>query len=259
MEIPPVWQTVIRILIFFLIAYLVHRLGRPISNRLIRLARFRPRRTRPSPEREKTLQNLIASSVTFLAFLGAFLVSLVQFIDLDTLFWVVGLFSAAFGLGARPQISDFLSGVGFLFEDTFSVGEKVEIMGMEGVIERLNLRTTYMRAPTGELYTIPNGEIRVVRNFSRGRFSTVDIKVKVPTEYLSQTLSLLETLGMDAVSLLPNLIEPWQVLSETGAVGQHTELTLMARARFGKAADMRPRLLTLVHENLSEAGITLAD
>jgi small-conductance mechanosensitive channel len=45
---------------------------------------------------------------------------------------MVGLFAAAFGLGARPLVSDYLTGVGFLFEDTFDVGEKVDILGNEG-------------------------------------------------------------------------------------------------------------------------------
>jgi small conductance mechanosensitive channel len=169
----------------------------------------------------------------------------------------VGLFSAAFGLGARPVISDILVGISFLFEDTFAVGEKVEILGMEGVIESINLRTTWMRSPTGELYTIPNGEIRTVRNFSRGRFSVTSVTFSIPAEALENTLEILTSLGQEAMLRLPNLLEPWQVLSESGTLGPHTELTILAKARFGKAAEMRPRLLALIHENLNEAGIHL--
>ena len=36
MDIPPAWQNLIQILVFFLIAYIVHRLGRPISTRLLK-------------------------------------------------------------------------------------------------------------------------------------------------------------------------------------------------------------------------------
>ena len=195
----------------------------------------------------------------FIAFAAATLASVGQFVRLDTLVWVVGLFSAAFGLGARPLISDFLSGVSLIFEDIFAVGEKVEILGVEGVVEAVSLRNTWMRAPTGELYIVPNGEVRVVRNFSRGRFSTADVKIKIAADDLSQALPILEALGTEAVALLPNLLEPWQVISESGAIGQQTELMLLAKARFGEAATMRPRLLALVQERLSGAGIALAD
>jgi len=117
----------------------------------------------------------------------------------------------------------------------------------------------WIRSPTGELYIVPNGEVRVVRNFSRGRFSTANIKLKIEGGDLSRALPLLEELGQEAVSRLPNLLEPWQVISETGTIGQQTVFTLLAKARFGQAADMRPRLLALVQERLAEAGIALVD
>jgi hypothetical protein len=47
------------------------------------------------------------------------------------------------------------------------------------------------------------------------------------------------------------------VISKYGEMGQQTELTLLAKARFGKAAELRPRLLALVQEHLAEADIQL--
>jgi small conductance mechanosensitive channel len=162
-------------------------------------------------------------------------------------------------LGARPIISDVLTGIGFIFEDTFSVGEKVEFSGIEGIIEEQNLRTTLLRAPTGELFIIPNGEIRTMRNFSRGRFSMTNIHLKISSTDISGALILLEGLGIEAVSLLPNLLEPWQVISEGGAIGSQTELTVLAKARFGKAAEMRTRILALLQEKFADSGVQLVD
>lgn len=250
------WNYLLRIGLYFLLAWLVHRLARRVAVRLVNMNRF-SRRYRLRPERQNTLHSLIASFITLIAFTIATLFTLNLFVDTDTLVWMVGLFSAAFGLGARPLISDFLTGIGFLFEDTFDVGEKVEILGVEGVVEEVNLRTTHIRAPTGELFVMPNGEIRVVRNFSRGRFSIAKVTLKLPGADLAQALTLLEGLKEEAVLLLPNLLEPWQVLSETGMLGQQTELTVVAKARFGKAAEMQPRLLALVQERFHEAGIDL--
>lgn len=255
----PGWGYVWRTAIIFLIAWFIHRLSARIAHRFVRLNRLTPRHARPSQERQQTLQTLIASLISVLVFILATFVSLLQFVGVDTLLWIVGLFSAAFGLGARPQLSDILAGMGFLFEDTFSVGEKVEILDMEGVIEAVNLRTTWMRSPTGELYVIPNGEIRVVRNFSRGRFSIARVRLKMEASRLAEILPLLEQLGEEAVNLLPNLLEPWQVINETGIIGQHAELTLVAHTRFGRAADTQPRLLALVQERLQEAEVVLTD
>ncbi len=253
------WGYVIRITCFYALAWIGHRLRWRMAGRLVRLSRFSASHRRPRPERQNTMRSLLASAISLIAFVTATFFSLGQFVKTDTLVWMVGLFSAAFGLGARPLLSDVLSGISFLFEDTIAVGEKVEITGIEGVIEAVNLRTTWLRSPNGELSVVPNGEVRVVRNFSRGRFSPAHVTLKIATADLGRALPLLETLSTEAVSLLPNLLEPWQVISESGRMGQQTELTLLAKARFGKAAEIRTRLLALVQDRLAEAGIALAN
>jgi small conductance mechanosensitive channel len=252
------------ILAAYLLAWIIHRLSRRMAAYLLGASRWASRKEEGMrPERLHTLNGLVAGVITFTAFAAATFMSLSLFFDSNTLIWIIGLFSAAFGLGARPIVSDFLSGISFLFEDSFDVGEKVELPGLaggavEGSVEAVNLRTTVIRAITGEPLVVPNGEIRVVRNYSRGHYSTANIRVRVPTADLGRALPLLEELGEQAVALLPDLLEPWHLISETGEMGQQTELTLLAKARFGRASELRPRLLTLIQERLQAAGIDLA-
>ncbi|GJM40142.1 MAG: hypothetical protein DHS20C20_04240 [Ardenticatenaceae bacterium] len=253
------WSYLLRIFVYFLVAYLVHRLSGRLARRLLRIGSLASKRRKLRPDRQKTLTSLVGSTITFLAMVTAVLLSLNLFVGGETLVWMVGLFAAAFGLGARPLVSDFLTGIGFLFEDTFDVGEKVDILGNEGVVESVNLRTTTLRAGSGELFVVPNGEIRIVRNFSRGSFSPATVTIKLDANDLSQALHILEALGKEATLLLPNLLEPWQIISQSGAIGQQTELTLVSKAKYAMGADMRPRLLALVHERLNEAGIHLGD
>ena len=255
-SLPPLARAWIKIGAYFILAWLLSRLAGVIARRLIRISRFTSRK--PSPERQNTLDGLLQGITSVLLFAIATLLSLALFIDTTTLIWLIGLFGAGFGLSARPLISDVMAGTSFVFEDTFAVGEKVELLDIEGVIEAISLRTTWLRAPGGELYVIPNGDIRVVRNFSRGRFSMANITLKIPATNLSQAINLLEALSHEAMDSLPNLIEPWQIISQTGIISQHTELTLLAKARFGKAAEMRPRLLAMVQDALLEANIELA-
>lgn len=267
--------------IFFLLAFIVHRLAWHIAGGLLhsplwsRVFLWSSNRLKSSHfkldvaeakmrlERQHTIQHLVASTISVTAFVIAVLLSLGQFLSAETLALLAGLFTAAFSLGARPLIADILAGMSFIFEDNFDVGEKIEIASVtgkvEGVVESMNLRTTTVRAPAGELYVVPNSEIRILRNFSRGRFSTAHIKLKLATDDLERALPLLSELGSEAIVLLPNLTGSWQVISETGALGAHTELTLLAKANFGQAAELRPRLLALVQERLAEADIVLVD
>lgn len=252
---PTLAQKWVNILALFLLAWLLSRVAGVISRRVIRLGGLASHRSRL--ERQKTLYGLVQGIITVTFFVVAILLSLSQFVETTTLIWMIGLFGAGFGLSARPLISDLMAGTSFIFEDTFAVGEKVEILDIEGVIESITLRTTWLRAPTGELFTIPNGDIRVVRNFSRGRFSMANITLKIPAAELEKTIPLLENLSREAMDSLPNLIEPWRVISETGIIGQTAELTLLAKARFGNAAEMRPRLLAMVHKALEDKNIEL--
>lgn len=247
---------ILPIFLFFFLAYILYRLSDPIVSRFMPLGdlvalRHNPRRY----ERQKTLRALASSAMSVAGFIVAGLASLSLFISLDTLIWVVGLFSAAFGLGVRPFISDYITGLSFMFEDTFDVGEKIEIPAspqtVEGVVESVTLRITRIRGMDGELFTMPNGDIRLIRNFSRGEFSPTNVTLRVPSKDLPKILDHLEALGEEAMTLLPNLIEPWKVISMSGELADMTELTVLAKAKFGKGAVLRTRMLALIQEHIS--------
>ena len=140
----------IRIVIYFIAAMLIAFILRQLAYGLIKLGRLAPHGRKPSLERQKTLQSLISSTINLVAILFALIASFGLFVDANTVAWVTGLLSAAIGFGARLIIGDYLSGLSFLFEDTFAVGEKIEILStraIEGVVEKINLRTTMLRSP----------------------------------------------------------------------------------------------------------------
>lgn len=245
------------IILAFATAWVLQFLFRRLIRRFIRVGDLAAGRLRLRRERTRTLTDLLSSAIAILAYVIAAFFTLGLFIDATTIVWMVGLFSAAFGIGANVLIRDFLTGFSFIFEDTIDVGDKVEILGIEGVVEKIQLRTMFVRATTGELYIIPNGEVRIIRNFSRGSFSTLSLTLVVKTAQLEQTLQTLEELGKQALNELPNMIEPWTVLSTSDAVGEQTEFTLIVKTRYGKAAEARPRLVKFIQEHLSEAQIEL--
>lgn len=246
----------------FLAAAIIAILSRRITRRILALNRFAPKGRRMSPERRNTLQVLISNSISACAFLIALLASLaVSGVEANTIVWVVGLFSTAFGLAARPLVSDILSGVSFLFNQTFDIGEKVELLlpgeRVQGIIESIGLLSSQVRAPTGEMYTVPNGEIRVVRNFSRGKFSMVNIVLCVSPDDMSRSLDTLRGLGEDVYRLYDSMIEPWQVLSASNLSGSRIELTILAKAVLGQAAELKLGLSNSIYERFKQDGIPI--
>jgi len=254
---------VVPILLFFGTAYIVHRLSDTFARRFKPLGNITMRENPRRYERLRTLQALVSNAISIMAFILAGFASMTLFVSVDTLIWVVGLFSAAFGLGARPFISDYLTGLSFIFEDTFDVGDKIEIplfpQRVEGVVEKVTLRVTRIRGMGGELFTMPNGDIRVVRNFSRGDSSPTSVTLKIPASQLNKTLDHLETLNAQAMTLLPNLIEPWQIINQSGELGEEAELTVLAKAKYGKGAELRMRLLAMLQEELDSLKVVAED
>lgn len=258
-----------RILVFYVLpiaaafgsAFVLHWVSVSVARWFIPVGRLTRRRVRTETQqtaRHQTLVTLLAGIISGMGFLVAAFVGLAQFVAVDTLVWMVGLFGAGFGFSAKPFIADYMQGITFITDDVFDVGEKVEILEIEGVVEAITLRLTTLRGMSGEVYTIPNGEIRTVRNFSRGRFTPVRVTVHVPATELERVIPILEELGQQAPVELPDLLEPWQVLTEAGELGTHTELTLVSKATFGRGAATRPHMLALVQRTLAEHEIELS-
>ena len=80
----------------------------------------------------------------------------------------LGIAGLAVGFGAQALIKDWLSGIFIVAENQFNAGEHVRIAGVEGVVEDFGLRRTMLRDADGTVHHVPNGQIIVASNLSRG-------------------------------------------------------------------------------------------
>ena len=77
---------------------------------------------------------------------------------------VVGL---ALGFGAQAVVRDMLSGIFFLAEDAFRLGEYVEVGNIRGTVEGIAIRSLKLRHHRGAVHTLPFGQIPRITNYSR--------------------------------------------------------------------------------------------
>ena len=205
-----------------------------------------------SERRRKTLKVLVSSLMNGLAVMIAMFVVLATYIQPAALFTFLGLFSAGLGFSAKPYVSDILGGISLLFEDQFALGDKVEIgdRNVIGIVEQITLRVTYIRGEFGELWLVPNGDVRTIRNFTRGTWSPANIRLTVPTSKLDETLLVLNELVENPGD---NVIEQPEIISEEGEMGAvNTTITLKVKATYGTAPIVRRRLLTQLQAALAE-------
>lgn len=237
--------------IFSLAVFFV--LGRLLSWIIWRLAihRAQLRRQPLAEQRSATIRTLARSVLDGVSVILTVVFLLSLFVEPGVLVASLGLFSAGLGFAAKNFISDVFMGISLLITDRVALGEKVEIGERQtiGYVERITLMETYLRGQYGELWVVPNGEIRSIRNLSRGTFSPADIKLVIPTHQLAQGID-----ALNAVVATPNadIVREPEIISEDGVLGQTTVLMLKVNARYGEGARVRRELLTQLHQELAE-------
>ena len=104
-------------------------------------------------------------------------------IDIGPLIAGAGVVGLAIGFGAQTLVKDIISGVFFLIDDAFRVGDYIEAGGTKGMVDRISLRSMRVRAPRGMIHTIPYGSLGIVTNFSRDYIITkLNFRVRYDTD-----------------------------------------------------------------------------
>jgi small-conductance mechanosensitive channel len=88
-------------------------------------------------------------------------------IDVGPLVAGAGAFGVAIGFGAQTLVKDIISGVFYLLDDAFRVGEYIQSGSYKGTVESFSLRSVKLRHHRGPLYTVPFGQLGAVQNMSR--------------------------------------------------------------------------------------------
>jgi small-conductance mechanosensitive channel len=88
---------------------------------------------------------------------------------------VVGV---ALGFGAQTLVKDIIAGFFVVMENQYRVGDVVEVAGINGLVMEISLRRTVLRDIDGTVHVVPNGEIKVASNKTKG-FSRVNLDISV--------------------------------------------------------------------------------
>ena len=119
-------------------------------------------------ERARTIGGVLAATLKALIWIIATAMVLGEFgFNLGPLIASAGILGVALGLGAQTLVRDILSGIFMLIEDQYGVGDSVDVLEIQGVVEKVGLRVTTVRDKKGTLWYLRNGEILKVGNQSQ--------------------------------------------------------------------------------------------
>lgn len=122
----------------------------------------------PQQARLRTLlpiiQNILFASIVIMAIL--MILSSIG-IQIGPLIAGAGVVGVAIGFGAQTVVKDVISGVFYLLDDAFRIGEYISSGKYMGTVESFSLRSIKLRHHRGPIFTIPFGELGAVQNQSR--------------------------------------------------------------------------------------------
>ena len=213
-------------------------------------------------QRAKTVGQILKNLITTFVVVGVLLYVLEVFgWDVRPLLATAGIAGVALGFGAQTLVRDVIAGIFILFEDQFGVGDLIEVNGKAATVEALTVRCTTLRDFHGYLHFIPNGEMKVVVNRSRGwNRLAVDVPV-APDENADLALDLCRRVA-GAMNAEPEwrarMLDDLQVWGLESLGSQELSIRLVVRAVPGSDAhEVARELRRRLHRAMIENGLRL--
>ena len=165
-----------------------------------------------SASRLRTLMPLlrVTAGVT-IAVVGTLLVLSELGINITPLIAGASVLGLAISFGSQSLVRDVVSGVFFLAEDSFRIGEYVDCSKVKGTVEGFSVRSLRLRHQNGQLHIVPFGQVGHITNFSRDWTAvkfTLAFAHGTDVELLRKTVKKIGLEMMQEAAYKPVLLEP---------------------------------------------------
>jgi small-conductance mechanosensitive channel len=182
-------------------------------------------------------------------------------VEIGPLIAGAGVIGVAVGFGAQTLVKDIISGVFYLLDDAFRVGEYIQSGSYKGTVESFSLRSVKLRHHRGPLYTVPFGELGAVQNMSR---DWVIDKMQIGITYdsdLDKAKKLIKQIGKELAAdpeFGPKIIEPlkMQGVEQFGDYAIQIRMKMMTKP--GEQFPIRRKAYAMIKKAFDANGINFA-
>ena len=172
-----------------------------------------------------------------------------------------GVVGVAVGFGAQTIVKDVISGIFYLLDDAFRVGEYIISGSNKGTVESFSLRSIKLRHHRGYLYTVPFGSLGAVQNMSRDWvIDKMTLGVTYDTD-LDKVKRIVKQIGKELLGdpeLAPHIIDTlkMQGVEEYGECAIKIRLKLTTKP--GEQFVIRRRAYAMIKKAFDQNGIAFA-
>jgi small-conductance mechanosensitive channel len=172
-----------------------------------------------------------------------------------------GIVGLAVGFGAQTLVKDILSGLFFLIDDAFRVGEYIDVGEVRGMVEHISIRSLRLRHHRGPVHTIPFGEIHHLTNYSRD-WAIMKLELRVPFDTdIEKVRKIIKKVGQELMEHDvhgPNFLQP----VKSQGVNRMDDSAFIIRVKFmtkpGEQFVLRRVVFSRIQEVFAENGIQFA-
>ena len=139
-----------------------------IAKTITKLSKINIKRVNKDIDKRKvTVVSLINNIVKYIiAIIVVILILNIYGVNTTSIIASLGAVSVIIGLAFQDIIKDFLAGIFLIFDNAYAVGDWIEINGFKGEVISLGLKTTKIKAFTGEVKIISNSSFIEVINYN---------------------------------------------------------------------------------------------
>jgi moderate conductance mechanosensitive channel len=182
-------------------------------------------------------------------------------VEIGPLIAGAGVIGVAIGFGAQTLVKDIISGVFYLLDDAFRVGEYIQSGSYKGTVESFSLRSIKLRHQRGPIYTVPFGELGAVQNMSRDWvIDKFTMNLTYDTD-LEKARKLIKAIGQEMATdpdFAPHIIEPLKMQG----VEQFGDFAIQIRCKMttrpGEQFVIRRKAYARIKQAFDENGIHFA-
>ena len=171
---------------------------------------------------------------------------------------VVGL---AISFGSQALVRDIVSGIFFMTDDAFRVGEYIDTGKLKGTVEKISLRSVRLRHHNGQIHTIPFGQLTSITNFSRD-WQTIKFNVRLARdtdiELVRKTVKKIGMEMMQNPELGKELLQPLKLQGVADIADNALVVRMKFTARPTKPSWVQREALKRVYRVFGEKGIEFA-
>jgi len=164
-------------------------------------------------KRLTTIQSLFTNVVkVFVIVIAIMMILDVYGIDTKSILASLGVFTAVLALALQDILKDFVAGITIMLEGQFRIGDTITVNSFKGEVISLTLKTTRVKAYTGEIKIFANRSISEVTNHNLDdSLAIVDVGVAYESD-LAKVEKVLTKLCEKLSSELENLTGPVELL-----------------------------------------------